>query len=64
MMLTTTHDALVVQKQPKLPFYATLWVQVLAAIVVAVVFGYFSPVQAIKMKPLGDGFILDRKSVV
>jgi aerobic C4-dicarboxylate transport protein len=57
MMLTTTHDALVVQKQPKLPFYATLWVQVLVAIVVAVVFGYFSPVQAIKMKPLGDGFI-------
>jgi len=57
MMLTTAHDAPDVQKQPKLPFYATLWVQVLAAIVVAVVFGYFSPVQAIKMKPLGDGFI-------
>jgi len=56
-MLTTAHDALVVQKQPKLPFYATLWVQVLVAIVVAVAFGYFSPVQAIKMKPLGDGFI-------
>ncbi len=56
-MLTTAHDAPDVQKQPKLPFYATLWVQVLAAIVVAVVFGYFSPVQAIKMKPLGDGFI-------
>ena len=57
MMLTTAHDAPDVQKQPKLPFYATLWVQVLVAIVVAVVFGYFSPVQAIKMKPLGDGFI-------
>jgi len=57
MMLTTAHDAPDVQKQPKLPFYATLWVQVLAAIFVAVVFGYFSPVQAIKMKPLGDGFI-------
>ena len=56
-MLTTAHDAPDVQKQPKPPFYATLWVQVLAAIVVAVVFGYFSPVQAIKMKPLGDGFI-------
>ncbi len=56
-MLTTAHDAPDVQKQPKLPFYATLWVQVLVAIVVAVVFGYFSPVQAIKMKPLGDGFI-------
>ncbi len=57
MMLTTAHDAPDVQKQPKPPFYATLWVQVLAAIFVAVVFGYFSPVQAIKMKPLGDGFI-------
>ena len=29
----------------------------MVAIVIAVAFGYFSPVQAIKMKPLGDGFI-------
>src|SRR3977135_430431 len=32
-------------------------VQVLIAIAIAVAFGYFSPVNAVKMKPLGDGFI-------
>jgi aerobic C4-dicarboxylate transport protein len=57
MTQTTAADATKVQKQSKRPFYATLWVQVLVAIVIAVAFGYFSPVQAIKMKPLGDGFI-------
>jgi aerobic C4-dicarboxylate transport protein len=41
----------------KKPFYANLWVQVLIAIAVAVVFGYRSPAKAIAMKPLGDGFI-------
>ena len=41
----------------KKPFYANLWVQVLIAIAVAVVFGYLSPAKAIAMKPLGDGFI-------
>ena len=39
------------------PFYANLWVQVLFAIAVAIVFGYISPSKAITMKPLGDGFI-------
>ncbi len=41
----------------KKPFYANLWIQVLVAIVVAVVLGYLSPGKAIAMKPLGDGFI-------
>jgi aerobic C4-dicarboxylate transport protein len=41
----------------KKPFYANLWVQVLVAIVVAVVLGCLSPATAIAMKPLGDGFI-------
>jgi aerobic C4-dicarboxylate transport protein len=41
----------------KKPFYANLWVQVLIAIGVAVVFGHLSPAKAIAMKPLGDGFI-------
>jgi aerobic C4-dicarboxylate transport protein len=41
----------------KTPFYANLWVQVLIAIGVAVVFGYLNPTKAIAMKPLGDGFI-------
>jgi aerobic C4-dicarboxylate transport protein len=39
------------------PFYANLWVQVLIAIGVAIVFGYLNPAKAIAMKPLGDGFI-------
>jgi len=41
----------------KAPFYASLWVQVCAAIVVAVALGYFSPDRAVAMKPLGDAFI-------
>ncbi len=39
------------------PFYSTLWVQVLLAMVAAVIFGYISPSYAIAMKPLGDAFI-------
>jgi aerobic C4-dicarboxylate transport protein len=41
----------------KKPFYSTLWVQVLIAMVAAVVLGYFSPATAVAMKPLGDAFI-------
>ena len=49
--------------QPDVPapppkrFYASLWVQVSFAIVVAVIFGYISPAHAVAMKPLGDAFI-------
>jgi len=41
----------------KKPFYVNLWVQVLIAIIFAVVLGYLSPAKAIAMKPLGDGFV-------
>jgi aerobic C4-dicarboxylate transport protein len=41
----------------KKPWYATLWIQVLIAMILAVALGYFSPQHAIAMKPLGDGFI-------
>ncbi len=41
----------------KRPLYTTLWMQVLIAIAIAVVFGYLSPERAVAMKPLGDGFI-------
>jgi aerobic C4-dicarboxylate transport protein len=41
----------------KLPFYRELWVQVLVAIVLAIVLGYVDPARAIAMKPLGDAFI-------
>jgi aerobic C4-dicarboxylate transport protein len=43
--------------KPSKPFYANLWIQVLFAITIAIVFGYVSPAKAIAMKPLGDGFI-------
>ncbi len=38
-------------------FYASLWVQVLIAMVLAIALGYFSPARAAAMKPLGDAFI-------
>ncbi len=38
-------------------FYASLWVQVLIAMVLAIALGYFSPARAVAMKPLGDAFI-------
>ena len=41
----------------KKPFYKTLWGQVLIGVAVAIVYGYFRPESAAKMKPLGDGFI-------
>jgi len=39
------------------PFFASLWVQVLIAMAIALALGYFSPANAIAMKPLGDAFI-------
>lgn len=41
----------------KPPFYRVLWVQVVVAMVAAMVLGYLRPEQAISMKPLGDAFI-------
>jgi len=41
----------------KTPFYATLWVQVVAGIAIAILLGHFSPAKAVAMKPLGDAFI-------
>ncbi|MGA7629498.1 MAG: cation:dicarboxylase symporter family transporter [Terriglobales bacterium] len=41
----------------KIPSYRVLWVQVLMAIVLAVVLGCVDPPRAIAMKPLGDVFI-------
>jgi aerobic C4-dicarboxylate transport protein len=37
--------------------YASLWVQVTVAILLAVLFGYLSPARAVAVKPLGDAFI-------
>jgi len=41
----------------KTPFYKILYVQVLFAIVVGVLLGHYDSALAIKMKPLGDGFV-------
>ncbi|UGY28890.1 cation:dicarboxylase symporter family transporter [Bradyrhizobium septentrionale] len=46
------------------PFYAVLYVQVLAAIAVAIVLGHFWPAIAVDMKPFGDGFIKLIKMVI
>jgi aerobic C4-dicarboxylate transport protein len=43
--------------EPKKPFYKNLWIQVLAAIALALLLGHFYPSKAIAMKPLGDAFI-------
>jgi aerobic C4-dicarboxylate transport protein len=41
----------------KPPFYRVLWVQVLVAMLAALVLGYLRPGRAVAMKPLGDAFI-------
>lgn len=45
------------KKPRRKPFYAELWIQVLVAIVLAVILGYLAPARAVAMKPLGDAFI-------
>ena len=39
------------------PWYTVLYIQVLIAIALGIVLGYFFPKLAVPMKPLGDGFI-------
>src|SRR6186997_615819 len=41
----------------KSPIYSHLYVQVLTAIVIGILLGYFYPQVGEQMKPLGDGFI-------
>src|SRR3974390_1044465 len=55
--MTTRTTAPEVQANKKKPLYANLWAQVLAAMILAVALGYFSPARAAAMKPLGDAFI-------
>jgi aerobic C4-dicarboxylate transport protein len=58
--LTTNPSQTSAQPSPrpkKTPFYLTLWGQVLIGVALAIIYGYFKPASAIKMKPLGDGFI-------
>lgn len=39
------------------PLYQSLYVQVLAAVLIGVLLGHFAPESAVTLKPLGDGFI-------
>src|ERR1700674_326001 len=59
--LTTNPPQILADPSPapkkKTPFYLTLWGQVLIGVALAIIYGYFKPASAIKMKPLGDGFI-------
>ncbi|HLX02187.1 MAG TPA: dicarboxylate/amino acid:cation symporter [Trinickia sp.] len=48
----------------KKPFYKVLYVQVIAAIIIGILFGHYSPDLAVDMKPLGDGFIKLIKMVI
>ena len=48
----------------KKPLHKVLYLQVIAAIVVGILLGHFSPKLGIDMKPLGDGFIKLIKMVI
>ncbi len=46
------------------PLYRSLYVQVITAIVIGIVLGYFYPDMGTAMKPLGDGFIKLIKMII
>ena len=46
-----------IQKTPRRPFYFSLSTQVVTAVVLAAIVGYFFPTTAAAMKPLGDAYI-------
>ncbi len=56
--------AAVKTKGARKPLYKVLYVQVLIAIVLAIVLGHFWPALGVEMKPLGDGFIKLIKMVI
>ena len=57
VMATKQSAARATEARPKKAFYANLWVQVLAAVGIAIVLGYVRPGTAVAMRPLGDAFI-------
>ena len=42
---------------PRKPFYTHLYIQVLTAIAIGILLGYFYPSLAEQMRPLGEGFV-------
>ncbi|SDH93358.1 dicarboxylate/amino acid:cation symporter [Pseudomonas abietaniphila] len=55
--ISSTIDTAAVHSPRRKPFYHHLYVQVLAAILLGIVLGHFSPALGEQMKPLGDTFI-------
>jgi aerobic C4-dicarboxylate transport protein len=51
-------------RAPKKPLYKSLYFQVIVAIVLGVLLGYFFPETGAAMKPLGDGFIKLIKMII
>ncbi len=49
---------------PKTPFYKSLYLQVITAIILGVLLGHFYPATGEAMKPLGDGFIKLIKMII
>src|SRR5260370_2666177 len=56
-MRSTLEETAKTERPPKKALYQNLWVQVLAAVAIAVVLGYVRPNTAVAMRPLGDAFI-------
>ena len=54
-----THGA-----QVRKPFYQSLYLQVISAIIIGVLLGHFAPAYGEAMKPLGDGFIKLIKMII
>jgi aerobic C4-dicarboxylate transport protein len=57
MSSVTIEPTAKVAMPPRKAFYRNLWIQVLIAVALAVVLGYFWPDTAEAMRPLGDAFI-------
>jgi len=55
--MTTANHTSPQAKPAKLPFYRSLYLQVICAVVIGVALGHFYPAVGAEMKPLGDGFI-------
>ena len=45
------------ERPPKKAFYRNLWIQVVAAVAIAIVLGYVWPDTGVAMRPFGDAFI-------
>ena len=59
----TTHTTIPIVAN-KRPFYRSLYLQVLFAVIVGVLLGHFYPQTGTAMKPLGDGFIKLIKMII